>query len=445
MTRRKKTSPAEDLMDLVAMLPWWAGIGLAVVSYLLLHGVASQSVVAATQPGQMGTMLTQTLWKTFASVGQYVLPIICLAGAGMSAWRRRERKQLVVDVAQSKASDALDGMSWREFEMLVGEGFRLQGYQVVETGGGLPMVESISCSRDRARTAARNSSCSASSGAPSRWAWTWSVTFVGDSAETSKTYLLTAKYALTPTSNVYARVASGYRPGGPNPALRDANGNALVPPTFQHDSLWSYEAGYKADLLEKSLSIQAAVYDIRWSQIQQYFAVNGVNVIVNGGRAHIQGAELSATYRPTSQLSIGGGLSYTGARLSEDAPGLALAGSRLPNTPRFSANFSANYGFELGGRAAHVGISQRLVSSRNAGFDGSAALPQYRLPGYGLTDLQAGVDLERFQIALFVRNLFDRRAQIGGETNLVAAGVGGPVMVNEARPFTIGTTLTAKF
>gem|GEM_PF-5560317 len=24
MARRKKTSPAEDLMDLVAMLPWWA-------------------------------------------------------------------------------------------------------------------------------------------------------------------------------------------------------------------------------------------------------------------------------------------------------------------------------------------------------------------------------------------------------------------------------------
>jgi len=138
MARRKKTSPVEDLMDLVAMLPWWAGLGLAVVSYLLLHGVASQLVVAATQPGQMSTMLTQTLWKTFASVGQYALPIICLAGAGMSAWRRHERKQLVVDVAQSEASDALDGMSWREFEKLVGEGFRLQGYQVAETGGGGP-------------------------------------------------------------------------------------------------------------------------------------------------------------------------------------------------------------------------------------------------------------------------------------------------------------------
>jgi restriction system protein len=46
------------------------------------------------------------------------------------------RQGLVTDVAQSQAGDVLDGMSWREFEMLVGEGFRLQGYQVTETGGG---------------------------------------------------------------------------------------------------------------------------------------------------------------------------------------------------------------------------------------------------------------------------------------------------------------------
>lgn len=138
MARRKKTSPVEAIMDLVAMLPWWAGVGLAVLSYLLLHGIATEPVIAATQPGQLGAMVTQTLWKTFASFGQYLLPIICLAGAGMSAWRRQERKKLVIDVAQSKASDALDGMSWREFEMLVGEGFRLQGYQVAEIGGGGP-------------------------------------------------------------------------------------------------------------------------------------------------------------------------------------------------------------------------------------------------------------------------------------------------------------------
>lgn len=136
MARRKKTSPAEDLMDLVAMLRWWGGVGLALASYLLLHRVASQAVLAPALPGQMGAMVTQTLWKTLATFGQYLLPVICLGGAGISAWRRKARKSLVVDVTQSKASDVLDGMSWREFEMLVGEGFRLQGYQVVETGRG---------------------------------------------------------------------------------------------------------------------------------------------------------------------------------------------------------------------------------------------------------------------------------------------------------------------
>lgn len=138
MARRKRTSTADDLLELVAMLPWWAGVLLAVGSYFVLHSIASQPVMAPTQPGQMGAMLTQSIWKSLATVGQYFVPFICLLGAGISAWRRHERKNLVADVARSKATDALDGMGWREFEMLVGEGFRLQGYQVLETGGGGP-------------------------------------------------------------------------------------------------------------------------------------------------------------------------------------------------------------------------------------------------------------------------------------------------------------------
>jgi restriction system protein len=136
MTRRKKNSTADDLLELVAMLPWWAGVALAVVSYFLLHRVASQQGVAASQLGQLGAVMTQTIWKTLATFGQYIVPLLCLGGVGMSAWRRKHRTSLIMDVAQSQATSALDGMSWREFELLVGEGFRLQGYQVMETGGG---------------------------------------------------------------------------------------------------------------------------------------------------------------------------------------------------------------------------------------------------------------------------------------------------------------------
>jgi restriction system protein len=136
MARRKKSSPADDLIELIAMLPWWAGVALALLSYLLLHQIAAQPLTASDQPGPVGNMVAQGLWKGLASAGQYILPILCIAAAGISAWRRKVRQGLVNDVAQSRAIDVLDGMSWREFEMLVGEGFRLQGYQVVEMGGG---------------------------------------------------------------------------------------------------------------------------------------------------------------------------------------------------------------------------------------------------------------------------------------------------------------------
>ena len=45
----------------------------------------------------------------------------------------------VIDNATaSPAVSILEGMTWQEFEMLVGEGFRLQGYSVLESGGGGP-------------------------------------------------------------------------------------------------------------------------------------------------------------------------------------------------------------------------------------------------------------------------------------------------------------------
>ncbi len=138
MARKSKTSPAEDLLDLVSMLPWWGGALLAVISYLVLHAVAERTVVASVQAGQMGQYMSTMLWKAFANFGQYILPLICLGGAALSAWRRKQRTELLVNVAKSDAANALDGISWQEFEMLVGESFRQQGYQVVETGGNGP-------------------------------------------------------------------------------------------------------------------------------------------------------------------------------------------------------------------------------------------------------------------------------------------------------------------
>lgn len=138
MARTKKTRPAEDLLALIALLPWWAGVGLVILSYGVLHGLATPIAAPIAQPNQMGQYVAQMMGKTLAYYGQFIVPVICLAGAALSAWRRRQRRILAATITQSPAASALDGLSWREFEQLVGEGFRVQGYQVIESGGSGP-------------------------------------------------------------------------------------------------------------------------------------------------------------------------------------------------------------------------------------------------------------------------------------------------------------------
>lgn len=135
MARRGKSSTLEDLMDLVAMLPWWAGVASAFASYWVLHAIATRPLPIGGSTRQ-GDLLTTVIWQGLATGGQYLLPLICLAGAAVSAMRQKQRRALFEAASTSKSADALQGMTWQQFELLVGEGFRLRGYSVKEVGGG---------------------------------------------------------------------------------------------------------------------------------------------------------------------------------------------------------------------------------------------------------------------------------------------------------------------
>lgn len=136
MARRRRSSTADDLIELVALLPWWAGAALAVSSYFALHALAAVPLPSAKSTQELGSMVTGSLWRTFASFGQYLLPFLFGLGALASAMRRQRRRQLLQRTTQANDVAAeLHAMSWHQFEMLVGEGFRQQGFKVVETGG----------------------------------------------------------------------------------------------------------------------------------------------------------------------------------------------------------------------------------------------------------------------------------------------------------------------
>ncbi|NJR71822.1 MAG: restriction endonuclease [Gammaproteobacteria bacterium] len=137
MPRNRKTSPAEDIVEIVSRLPWWVGVLAAAISYFLFAWLATPDKVVVTDIKQFGEQAGRMIWKMAARFAQYLVPIACLAGAVTSAWKGRQRKSLVNTVAKHDSADALDGMSWREFELTVGEAFRLDGFQVEQRGGAV--------------------------------------------------------------------------------------------------------------------------------------------------------------------------------------------------------------------------------------------------------------------------------------------------------------------
>lgn len=135
---RRKQSIFEDLFEIAAKLPWWIGAGLAVVGYLWLHSVAVAPNVAPTDTRAMSSFVGRQLWITIATIMQYGLPAAMLLGAAVSAFKQQQRKRLHAEVARTPSRDALEGMTWSEFEILVGETFRRRGFSVIERGGSGP-------------------------------------------------------------------------------------------------------------------------------------------------------------------------------------------------------------------------------------------------------------------------------------------------------------------
>lgn len=117
VARRNKTPAGSERTDMMSLLPWAVGIGLAGLCFAVL------SRLAGREPAT----------HTLVTVGQYALPLFCIAGAWLSS--RRRKKQASLSMSSTTSAPGIEGMNWREFEFLVGEAFRRQGYQVVETGG----------------------------------------------------------------------------------------------------------------------------------------------------------------------------------------------------------------------------------------------------------------------------------------------------------------------
>jgi restriction system protein len=93
---------------------------------------------AATSPGQLGDAIAKGLFTTMAMFGQFVLPIAFGFGALLSGISALRQKKLYDNVATRSGVASLNEMTWSEFERLVSEYYRRNGFQVTREGGNGP-------------------------------------------------------------------------------------------------------------------------------------------------------------------------------------------------------------------------------------------------------------------------------------------------------------------
>jgi outer membrane receptor protein involved in Fe transport len=252
-----------------------------------------------------------------------------------------------------------------------------------------------------------------------------------------------AHYKLDDETSLYARVAKGYRPGGPNLIPLGVVG---VPGSFSSDSLIDYEAGVKSDLLDGRLSLDADIFYIDWSNIQLLTVINNTGIDANGGSARSYGAEWNVQWQPVDNLILGWSGAYTDATLTADTPAIVggKSGDELPWAAKWTSTLSGDYRFaSTSAWTPYIGASWRYVGRRYSDFQAGA--PQLPLAAYSGFDAHVGVDWRQWELEIYGKNLSSAKGVTEFSASGTSAASGNAATVSLIAPRLIGVVLRAKF
>lgn len=261
---------------------------------------------------------------------------------------------------------------------------------------------------------------------------------------------------ITDEVNLYASAAKGFRIGGVNgnlpvglcgPELDELGINPSNATTYDSDTLWSYELGFKSSLANNRVTLNGAVFFIDWSGVQQLNRLAcGFQFVQNAGQAESQGFELELSAAPTQGLTLSAAVGYTDAEITNDGgvPGVA-EGDKIQGVPDWTATASAQYNWPAfaeweGFVRADGNYYGDSFSSNN---ETSAATQRLR-ESWAALNLRTGLVNEKWDLTLFVDNVTDERANLADSRSIAAETPGRQRLVVN-RPRTFGVEARVQF
>ncbi|NIJ15917.1 TonB-dependent receptor [Sphingobium vermicomposti] len=259
------------------------------------------------------------------------------------------------------------------------------------------------------------------------------------------TWLVSPSFKITPDVMVYARAASGYRPGGPN-----SNAGGVVPQKYDPDRAINYELGLKGSFLDGGLVLEASGYWIDWTRIQLLQRdATGNTFYANGGKAVSRGFEVQTTARPVTGMTVATALTHTDAKLEEDVPNATIygrKGDRLPFSAKWQASLAVDQVIPLSTDVqGSLGFTVAYLGGRIGEFNSRVTQPRLPLPGYTTLDLRAGLEFNGgVRVQLFAKNLTDKRGYVSGVPRDTIAK-NAPYQLGLISPRTIGVSVAKTF
>jgi outer membrane receptor protein involved in Fe transport len=236
------------------------------------------------------------------------------------------------------------------------------------------------------------------------------------------------KYAAN--ASLYATVSKGFRSGG---------FNTTPPPSYGPESLWNYEIGGKGSTLGGKLQYDAALYYVRYDQVQSLDIPAGglFATTVNTGKASGPGADLTIVAELARGLTLDASLSWVGFEYDVTTAD-RNKGDPLNYIPKMTAALGLTSRFQWPGLNVpgmvrldyqHADAAPLIV--RNQGLNTKTDPANY-------VNLRVGIELPRWQAYLEGRNL----TNFNGIVNPAA---GAQTENVRPMPRSLGVTVRAQF
>ena len=244
---------------------------------------------------------------------------------------------------------------------------------------------------------------------------------------------------------VYAKFATGFKSGGWNADfLTDAQVQSGF--RFSPETVKSFEVGMKG-ALSRNIRYELALFEARYHNYQVFYfarAPNGTAILQlkNAAKVESRGMEASVHGAVISGLNVSAGAGLTKA-VYRDFPnggglGVDLSGSKVPDSPRFTANLSFDYRIpmEIMGGAFDVFVD---FNHRDG------ALQEQNLPALGSRDLVSlrftfSKSNSAWSASAWLRNATNRNYAVAAARDFLGVNV-----LTRGAPRTFGAEVRADF